>query len=96
MNVIGVELHLPKRSALPGLAVFLAIGIVAAFAMRTLGLFQPVTIAAGVVGMLIGTLTFACGCSIDKYGIRGALLTTGFALAMLAIFAVLHQLNELI
>lgn len=28
MKVIGVELHLPKRSALPGLAVFLAIGIV--------------------------------------------------------------------
>lgn len=77
MKVIGIELHLPKRSSLPGIALFLAIGIAAALAMRTLGLFQPVTIAAGLIGMLIGTLAFSCGCSIDKYGVRGACLRPG-------------------
>lgn len=96
MNFIGVELHTPKRSDLEGLGVLSAVYIVVALVVGSSGLFQPATIASILIGVVSGNLAAACGCSIQKYGVRGVIVTAGFCLAMMSLCAALIYLIELI
>lgn len=59
MNIIGVELHTPKRSELEGLAVLTAVYVVAAIAVVSSGLIEWPMVVAALIGMLSGSIAAA-------------------------------------
>lgn len=87
MNIIGVELHTPKRSDLEGLAVLTTVYVVAAIAVVSSGLIEWPMVVAALIGMVSGTIASACGSSIVQHGVRGAILSAGLCLALMGLFA---------
>jgi len=96
MNIIGVELHTPKRSELEGLAVLTAVYVVAAIAVVSSGLIEWPMVVAALIGMVSGTIASACGCSIIQHGVRGAILSAGLCLVLMGSFAAIVYAVSLI
>lgn len=82
MNIIGVELHTPTRGDLKVMALLSVVYISAALVVDQLGLVDPIIIAGALVGLESEALAAACGCTIKKDGLRGAILTNCFFLVL--------------
>lgn len=95
MKIIGVELHTPSLNELSALAVLSLIYIVAAFLLAGLAGMPVSTLAPLLVGAVSGSLAASCGCSILEYGVRGAILTAGFSIAMIGLCSALIYLIKL-
>ncbi|QJT37017.1 hypothetical protein E4188_22225 (plasmid) [Aeromonas media] len=95
MKIIGVELHTPSLDELSVLAAISLIYIVAAFLLDNLAIMQTTTLAYLLVGAVSGSLATSCGCSIPKYGVRGAILTLFFCIAMMGLCSALTNLIKL-
>lgn len=95
MKIIGVELHTPSFNELSVLAVLSLIYSAAAFLLVNLGIMTVTEVAPFLIAAVSGSLTASLGCSIMKYGVRGAILTAGFCVAMMGLYWVLAYLIEL-
>jgi|TARA_R110000765_G_scaffold41891_12_gene89038 hypothetical protein len=95
MKIIGVKLHTPTSTDLLALAAVSAL-----FIFVTLGVVSSteatiVEVAPYLLGAVTGSLAGACGCSILKYGFRGAIVAAGFCVSMAGLCALLIQLLDL-
>lgn len=95
MKIIGIELHTPNLNELSALAVLSLIYIVTAFLVASLASMPVTALAPLLVGAVSGSLAASCGCSIQKYGVRGAILTAGFCIAMMGLSSALIYLIKL-
>lgn len=95
MRIIGVELHTPNHNELSALAALSLIYIVVAFLIDNLAIMPATTLSQLLVGAVSGNLAASCGCSIRKYGVRGAILTAFFCIAMMGLCSALTNLIKL-
>lgn len=85
MTIIGVKLHTPTMLAKGGLLALSTIYIAITLAVVSMELADPVTAWMILVGLVSGTLAGACGCSVLESGLRGAIVTAGFTMCMMAL-----------
>ena len=95
MKVIGVELHTPKRDELVVLTILSLVYIVVAYLTAVIWSISGTTLAPFLVGAVSGSLAASCGCSILKHGVRGAILTAGFCIAMIGLCAAIIYTSKM-